>query len=66
MSELTHFNAAGEAHMVDVGGKGATERAAVAEGIITMKPETLALILSGGHRKGDVLGIARILSLIHI
>ena len=60
MSELTHFNAAGEAQMVDVGGKGATERAAVAEGIITMKPETLALILSGGHRKGDVLGIARI------
>ena len=60
MSELTHFNAAGEAHMVDIGGKAGTERIAVAEGLITTKPETLSLILSGSHRKGDVLGIARI------
>ncbi|MGH7930303.1 MAG: cyclic pyranopterin monophosphate synthase MoaC, partial [Candidatus Binatia bacterium] len=60
MSELTHFNLEGEAHMVDVGGKAATHRVAVAEGIITMKPQTLELIRSGGHRKGDVLGIARI------
>ena len=60
MSELTHFNAAGEAHMVDIGGKAGNERVAVAEGLITMKPETLSLILSGNHRKGDVLGIARI------
>jgi len=60
MSELTHFNEAGEAHMVDVGGKASSERRAVAEGSILMRPETLALIRSGGHRKGDVLGVARI------
>jgi cyclic pyranopterin phosphate synthase len=60
MSELTHFNTAGEAHMVDVGGKPVTRRRAVAEGRILMEPETLRLIASGGHRKGDVLGIARI------
>ncbi len=57
---LTHFNEAGEAHMVDVGGKRPTERIAVAEGYIQMRPQTLALILEGGHQKGDVLGIARI------
>lgn len=60
MSGLTHFNKQGEAHMVDVGDKPATHRVAVAEGRITMLPETLALILEGGHKKGDVLGIARI------
>ncbi len=62
MSEnpLTHFNEAGEAHMVDVGGKRPTERIAVAEGYIQMRPQTLALIMEGGHKKGDVLGIARI------
>ena len=60
MNTLTHFNAAGEAHMVDVGGKPATERVAVAEGYIDMRPQTLALIQQGGHKKGDVLGIARI------
>ena len=60
MSKLTHFNAEGEAHMVDVGAKAATDRVAVAEGRIFMAPETLALIRSGGHKKGDVLGIARI------
>lgn len=60
MSELTHFNAAGEAHMVDVGGKDETHRIAVAEGHIRMRPDTLRLIIAGGHKKGDVLGIARI------
>jgi cyclic pyranopterin phosphate synthase len=60
MSGLTHFNKQGEAHMVDVGDKPATRRVAIAEGRITMKPETLALIRQGGHKKGDVLGIARI------
>jgi len=60
MSELTHFNSAGEAHMVDVGGKQVTQRTAVAEGRITMLPETLALILKGEAKKGDVLGVARI------
>jgi cyclic pyranopterin phosphate synthase len=60
MDTLTHFNEAGEAHMVDVGGKPPTERSAVAEGYIEMRPQTLALIQAGGHKKGDVLGIARI------
>jgi cyclic pyranopterin phosphate synthase len=59
-SRLTHFNAAGEAHMVGVGAKAVTERQAVAEGRICMQPQTLALILQGGHKKGDVLGVARI------
>jgi cyclic pyranopterin phosphate synthase len=60
MSELTHFNAAGEAHMVDVGAKQETHRVAVAAGRIRMQPETLGLIKAGGHKKGDVLGIARV------
>ncbi len=60
MSGLTHFNAAGEAHMVDVGGKETTHRIAMAEGRIRMQPETLDLIAQGGHKKGDVLGIARL------
>ncbi len=60
MSELTHFNAAGEAHMVDVGEKPASARRAVAEGRILVEAETLALIRTGGHKKGDVLGIARV------
>jgi cyclic pyranopterin phosphate synthase len=60
MSELTHFNIRGEAHMVDVGDKDVTHRVAVAEGRITMQDQTLSLIHSGGHKKGDVLGIARI------
>lgn len=60
MSELTHFNAAGEAHMVDVGDKDSTHRMAVAEGRIEMRAETLAMIRAGDHKKGDVLGIARI------
>jgi cyclic pyranopterin phosphate synthase len=60
MSELTHFNSAGDAHMVDVGDKAVTKRIAVAEGRITMQPQTLALILKGEAKKGDVLGVARI------
>jgi len=60
MSELTHFNQAGEAHMVDVGDKLVTKRIAVAEGQIMMLDNTLALIKQGSHKKGDVLGIARI------
>jgi len=60
MAELTHFNQAGEAHMVDVGDKAVTQRKAVASGRIIMLPETLKLIEQGNHKKGDVLGIARI------
>ena len=60
MSELTHFNETGDAHMVDVSAKDATHRIAVAEGTITMQAGTLALIMEGGHKKGDVLGIARV------
>lgn len=60
MSELTHFNARGEAHMVDVGEKAVTHRIAVAEGRILMAAETWELIRSGGHKKGDVLAIARV------
>lgn len=60
MSEFTHFNAAGEAHMVDVGDKPQTRRRAVSEGWISMEPETLEMILGGNHKKGDVLGVARI------
>jgi cyclic pyranopterin phosphate synthase len=58
--KLTHFNASGEAHMVDVGQKDVTSRSAIAEGRIFMLPETLALIKQGNHKKGDVLGIARV------
>jgi cyclic pyranopterin phosphate synthase len=57
---LTHFDSAGQAHMVDVGAKAETARIARAAGSIFMKPETLALIRSGAASKGDVLGIARI------
>ncbi|MCB2427258.1 cyclic pyranopterin monophosphate synthase MoaC [Methylophaga pinxianii] len=60
MAELTHFNQAGEAHMVDVGNKAVTQRKAIASGRIIMLPETLKLIEQGNHKKGDVLGIARI------
>jgi len=60
MNKLTHFNQAGEAHMVDVGEKAVTQRMAVAEGRIRMQPGTLQLIIEGGHGKGDVLGVARI------
>lgn len=60
MTQFTHFNEAGAAHMVDVGGKPATQRTAVAEGYIDMLPTTLAMVMAGNHKKGDVLGIARI------
>ena len=59
-SPLTHFNDAGQAHMVDVGSKDSTHRVARASGRITMQASTLALIRSGSARKGDVLGVARI------
>ena len=59
MSELTHFNNAGAAHMVDVGDKPITRRVAIAEGSISMQAETLQRIEAGAHAKGDVLGIAR-------
>jgi cyclic pyranopterin phosphate synthase len=60
MDKLTHFDAAGCAHMVDVGGKEATHRIAVAAGRIRMAPATLDLVRSGTAQKGDVLGVARI------
>ena len=59
-SVLTHFDAQGQAHMVDVGSKALTRRVAVASGRIDMLPSTLALVASGTAKKGDVLGIARI------
>jgi cyclic pyranopterin phosphate synthase len=57
---LTHLGASGEAHMVDVSDKAATERVAVAEGRVVMTKATLDLVLSGDAKKGDVLGTARI------
>jgi len=59
-SKLTHFNESGDAHMVDVGDKDVTARRAVVTGWISMESATLELIESGGHKKGDVLGIARV------
>ncbi len=59
-SALTHFDQQGQAHMVDVAGKPATHRVALAQGRIVMRPATLAIILEGSAKKGDVLGIARI------
>ncbi|HEY0634038.1 MAG TPA: cyclic pyranopterin monophosphate synthase MoaC [Gammaproteobacteria bacterium] len=60
MSKLSHFNSAGEAHMVDVGNKAVTQRTAIAEGRIVMQPQTLRIIEQGTAKKGDVLGVARI------
>jgi cyclic pyranopterin phosphate synthase len=57
---LTHFDARGSAHMVDVGEKPATHRVAIASGRIAMRPATFRLIAAGGAKKGDVLGVARI------
>lgn len=59
-SPLTHFDADGQAHMVDVSGKDVTHRVARASGRIRMKAETLALIRDGNAKKGDVIGVARI------
>uniref|UniRef100_UPI004048B973 cyclic pyranopterin monophosphate synthase MoaC n=1 Tax=Yoonia sp. TaxID=2212373 RepID=UPI004048B973 len=58
--KLSHFDAAGQAHMVDVSDKSVTDRIAVAQGYITMRPATLALVMDGTAAKGDVLGIARL------
>jgi cyclic pyranopterin monophosphate synthase len=60
MSRLTHLDAEGNAAMVDVGDKDVTERSATARGSIYMQPETVALITSGGVKKGDVLSVARL------
>jgi cyclic pyranopterin monophosphate synthase len=60
MSPLTHIGASGEAHMVDVGAKASTERVAVAAGKVAMQAGTLALVLAGNAKKGDVIGAARI------
>ena len=60
ISSLTHFDAQGQAHMVDVAAKPATHRTAVAEGRIMMQAATLSLIVQGDAKKGDVLGVARI------
>nr|WP_283772144.1 cyclic pyranopterin monophosphate synthase MoaC [Chelatococcus sp. HY11] len=57
---MTHLDATGQAHMVDVSAKPATSRTATAEGVVRMRPETLALIRAGDAKKGDVLGTARL------
>ncbi|MCE5971977.1 cyclic pyranopterin monophosphate synthase MoaC [Sinirhodobacter sp. WL0062] len=57
---LSHFDAQGQAHMVDVSDKEVTDRVAVAEGTVVMLPETLEYVLAGTAKKGDVLGIARV------
>lgn len=58
--QLTHLDAQGNARMVDVGAKESSQRVAVASGKISLSPKTAELIRSGGHKKGDVLAIARI------
>ncbi len=60
MTRLTHLDESGQAHMVDVGDKAVTHRVAVATGTIEMQAPTLDLIREGGHKKGDVLAVARI------
>ena len=60
MNKLTHFDSSGQAHMVNVGDKPSTHRIAIATGKITMLPETFKMVVAGSHKKGDVLGIARI------
>ena len=60
MTGLSHFDAEGHAHMVDVGDKSVTDRIAVAEGLVRMTAETLAFITEGRAKKGDVLGVARL------
>lgn len=63
-NQLSHFDASGKAHMVDVGEKKETRRVAIATGSIYMKPETMAVILDGSADKGDVLGIARLAAIM--
>jgi cyclic pyranopterin monophosphate synthase len=60
MAKLSHLNARGEAHMVDVSDKAVTSRSALAEGFVVMQPETLAHLREGAAKKGDVLATARI------
>jgi cyclic pyranopterin phosphate synthase len=60
MPDLTHFDANGDAHMVDVSGKPVTDRVAVAEAHVRMRPETLDLVVKGQAKKGDVLAVARL------
>jgi len=60
MSDFTHFNDAGDPHMVDVGDKSVTTRRAVASGQISMTDQTLAMIRDGGHKKGDVIQVAQL------
>lgn len=60
MSRLSHLDAQGQAHMVDVGDKAETSRTAIAEGLVLMQPETIATVRAGDARKGDVLGTARL------
>lgn len=64
MAEFTHFDAEGQAHMVDVGDKAETKRMATASGTILMHAETLEKIMSGAAKKGDVLGIARVAAIM--
>ena len=64
MSELTHFDQEGQAHMVDVGAKAETHRIARASGRIYMAPSTLELVKTGTAKKGDVLGVARIAAIM--
>jgi cyclic pyranopterin phosphate synthase len=61
---LTHLDSRGEAHMVDVASKPATERIAIAEGRVVMQPATLAIVRKGNAKKGDVLGTARIAGIL--
>ncbi len=63
-SSLTHFTPQGHAQIVDIGGKDSTHRVAIASGQIVMQPQTLALIQAGTHKKGDVLGIARVAAIM--
>ncbi|MEP4147952.1 MAG: cyclic pyranopterin monophosphate synthase MoaC [Halioglobus sp.] len=60
MSQLTHLDETGAARMVDVGDKHVTQRVAVATATISMQPETLRLLREGGHKKGDVIAVARV------
>ena len=60
MAGFTHFNEAGDPHMVDVGGKSVTTRRAVASGQVHMADQTLAMIRDGGHKKGDVIQVAQL------
>ncbi len=60
MSGLSHLDAQGQAHMVDVGDKAETSRVAIAEGCVVMQPQTLAIVRAGDAKKGDVLGTARL------